>query len=282
MPPADRILLGAPIWAIGLTLFVLLVGMMLLGIIVRRRTDRKADSESDGAQDGYIVSGTLGLLALLLGFTFAMAIDRYDHRRSLVLEEANAIGTTYLRAQLLDEPYRGALSRLLQGYTETRIELANVDEPGARARLRARSDDYQSRLWTTTVAAVRPIRGLEVSSTFVDAMNATIDAGAARVAARRAHVPSQVLAMLAIYMLISAYILGYVMGAAHRRSSTAVLLALTTLAYSLILDIDWPTGGSVRESQAAMEDLVAMMRTHPPAAFGTIVQEAPAPVPPAG
>jgi hypothetical protein len=279
--PADRILLGAPIWAIGLTLFVLLIGMMLLGIAVRRRTERRAASEGEDAQEGYIVSGALGLLALLLGFTFAMAVDRYDNRRSLVLEEANAIGTTYLRAQLLDEPFRSRLSRLLEGYTASRIRLATADSREQRAPLMAQSDDYQQRLWAETVAAVRPIRALAVSARFVDAMNATIDAGAARVASRRAHVPSRVLVMLAIYMLITAYILGYAMSAARRRSATAVLLALTTLAYTLILDIDRPTGGRVLESQASMEDLLAMMRKNPPASFGTVVQEA-APVSPPG
>jgi hypothetical protein len=275
---ADRVLLGAPIWAIGLGLFALLIGMMLLGITVRRRTERKAASRNEDAQEGYIVSGALGLLALLLGFTFAMAIDRFDTRRSLVLEEANAIGTTYLRAQLLDEPHRGRLSRLLAGYTASRIRLAAADARDERRALMAQSDDYQQRLWAATVAAVRPIRALAVSARFVDAMNATIDAGAARVASRRAHVPSRVLVMLAVYMLITAYILGYAMSAARRRSATAVLLGLTTLAYTLILDIDRPTGGRVLESQAPMEDLLAMMRKSPPASFGTVVQEN-APVP---
>src|SRR5436190_203648 len=191
--PADRILLGAPIWAIGLTLFVLLIGMMLLGIAVRRRTERRAASEGEDAQEGYIVSGALGLLALLLGFTFAMAVDRYDNRRSLVLEEANAIGTTYLRAQLLDEPFRSRLSRLLEGYTASRIRLATADSREQRAPLMARSDDYQQPMWTETVAVGRPSAGIPGGNGGFAEYDAQEPAGALRHAcpATRARFPAR-------------------------------------------------------------------------------------------
>ncbi|HUD29026.1 MAG TPA: hypothetical protein VMQ93_09160 [Novosphingobium sp.] len=269
-----RIFTQTPTLLIGLVVLVLLWGSMQVGILIRRRRLRAAPDgqEDDSTHEGYIVSGALGLLALLLGFTFALAVDRYDSRRALVLEEANAIGTTYLRAQLLDEPYRSQLSATLRDYTGNRLALAQAQGVDAQRPLLEQSDELQQRLWTQTVAAIRPIRGLEVSSTFVDAMNLTIDEGAARVAARRAHVPPRVLVALLVYMLISALILGYVMSRSPRRTATAVLLALVTLSYLLILDIDRPTGGGIREPQAPMEDLLAMMQRSPPPSFGTIVR----------
>jgi len=266
---ADRIFLFWPVWLIVIITLVLLLGMMVLGAAARRRHDRRAEEgEEARTHEGYIVSGALGLLALLLGFTFALAVDRFDARRGLVLEEANAIGTTYLRAQLLDEPHRSRLSRLLTGYAQNRLDLANAEDYERRAALMAQTNEYQTRLWAETVAAIRPIRGQVIAGTFVETMNATIDAGAARVAARRAHVPGRVMIALLLYMAVAAFLFGFAMPPRRRPTTTAVLLTLLTLAYGLILDIDRPTGGSIREPQSAMEDLVEMMRTSPPAAFG--------------
>lgn len=269
-----RVFAEAPVPLIGIILLLLLWGAMQLGIMVRHRRTAKLDSEEQQEEDtheGYIVSGALGLLALLLGFTFALAVDRYDGRRALVLEEANAIGTTYLRAQLLDEPYRSQISRTLRDYTGNRLALAEAPPGDRQLTLLAQSDVLQQRLWTQTVAAIRPIRGLEISSTFVEAVNLTIDEGAARVAARRAHVPPRVLVVLLVYMVIAALILGYVMSRSPKRTATAVLLGLVTLAYLLILDIDRPTGGGIREPQTPMRDLLASMEQSPPRSYGTVV-----------
>src|SRR5262245_35151408 len=128
---------------------MLLAGALLAGFIghaVRLRTTAGLPSEG---QEGYIVSGVLGLLALMLAFTLAMAVDRFETRRQLVLEEANAIGTTYLRSQLLGEPHRTRLSKLLVEYTENRIALATAP----RAELLATSNQLLTDLWAATAAA---------------------------------------------------------------------------------------------------------------------------------
>ena len=272
----DRLFLETPPPLLAAIIIILLVGLMLLGSILRRQRERNRKEETgDDGYEGQVVSPALGLLALLLGFTFALAIDRYDARRSLVLAEANAIGTTYLRAQLLDEPHRSRISRLLEGYTQNRLDLANATEMEDKARLMAQSNAYQSRLWRETVSAIRPIRGLEIASTFVDTMNQTIDMAAARFAARRAHVPSRVMVALLLYMSVCAFMLGFAMATARRRASTAVLLGLLVLAFLLILDIDRPTSGAIREPQSAMEDLLAMIRANPPNSFGEMIQGPP-------
>ncbi|WP_052025697.1 hypothetical protein [Novosphingobium sp. AP12] len=117
----------APVPLLGILLLLLLWGAMQVGILVRRRRKGAAVSKEEAEEDtheGYIVSGALGLLALLLGFTFV--VDRHDGRRALVLEDANAIGTTNLRAQLLDEPYCSQISATLHEYTGNRLELAET------------------------------------------------------------------------------------------------------------------------------------------------------------
>jgi len=272
----DRIFAQSENWLIGIGVLALLVGSLLLGNAVHRRRHKGDEPHGESSsQEGNILAGAMGLLALLLGFTFAMAIDRYDDRRSLVVVEANAIGTTYLRAQLLDEPHRARLSELLKTYSETRIALATSHDRNERQRLMAKSDGYQHQLWAETVAAIQPIRDVEIASTFVTAMNETIDAGAARVAARRAHVPSQVMLALLLYMAVAAFMLGYVMSNSRRRGISLLELGLITLAYMLIIDIDQPTAGAIREPQEPMVDLLAMMKASPPDSFGATAAEAP-------
>ena len=257
----------APAWLVAIVvLAVMLLSAMLGRWVRRRRQDERGDEEKDGEQ--LIMSAVLGLLALLLGFTFALAIDRFDNRRAMVVEEANAIGTTWLRAQLLDEPHRTRISALLESYTENRLRLASTDDVDRRLALLDRSEQYQFELWRATAEALRPIRNTELASSFTDTMNNAIDIAAERKAARRAHVPPRVLSALLLYMAVSAFAIGYAVLGVRVKWASVVLLVLVTLAYLLILDIDHPTRGGVREPQWAMEDLLASMRAYPPASYG--------------
>ena len=257
-----------PMWLLTLATFVALSLAYALGNWFRRRRKRAkpAEAEDDGADyDGYIVSGAVGLLALLLGFTFGLAVDRFDTRRGLVVAESNAIGTTYLRAQTFAEPYRSELSRLLTQYVDVRLTLARSTDLKQMKALLAESDALHASMWTATVAAIAPQRD-DVASSFMDSMNETIDDAAARKAARLAHVPQRVFAVLFGYMLITSGILGFVVGE-MRRVTAATLLALTTVSYMMIVDIDSPNRGGVRESQEAMSDLKAFIAAHPSASF---------------
>jgi hypothetical protein len=265
----ERFLSEATLPLVGLVVFAGLVAAMHLGTTLARRTvDREtADPSPDPHGEAYIVSGAFGLMALLLGFTFSLAIDRFDHRRSLTLEEANAIGTTYLRVQMLESPARSLLSDLLTHYAANRLELAKATDGQARVRLMAESDSLQIRLWRATIRSVRASGNETISRPLIESMNATIDAGAARVAARRAHVPPRVLATLLLYMTISAFVLGFEGSGSRWKPAPVVLLGLFALAFLLTIDIDRPNGGSIREPQQPMEDLVTMMRANPTESF---------------
>jgi hypothetical protein len=261
----------APIWLIALILFVGMALFALLGWQLRQRNDAatKASGESkdESSQEGYIVSSVMGLLALLVGFTFSLAIDRFDTRRERVLLEANAIGTTYLRTQLLDEPHRARISKLLVDYTDLRINLAQAGPGAKQDRLLARSNQQITDLWTATVAAFPSVKGYDFSSSYIESMNDMIDMDAARQQARRTHVPSEVFLILFTYQFIAAGVIGYVLVGRKGRQTATLLLLLFGFTLVLVIDIDRPTGGGIVESQEPMLELRDTLKAQPPAIF---------------
>jgi hypothetical protein len=248
----DWVYADAPTGLLAAAILGLLFAASLLGRWFKRRRHAKAEAD-ESTEEGYILSGVLGLLALLLGFSFALAVDRFDARRLLVLEESNAVRAAWIRTATLDEPHRSRVQGLLAEYLDNRLALAGTTDRDVGARLLADTHDLQRRMWTATVAAVQPRRD-DISASFMDAMSTVIEIGAARRAARQAHVPGQVFTVLLIYMIVSAGVLGYVMRPS-RRAAIVVLLVLLTMSYLLIFDIDGATRGGVRESQRPMEDL---------------------------
>ena len=260
----------APAPLLGGLLLALAVGAAFIGRALRARNDRKRGQTTSGFasddQEGYIVSGVLGLLALLMGFTFAMAVDRFDTRRHLVLDEANAIGTTYLRAQLLAEPHRTRLSKLLVDYTDNRIRLATAarrDVP----KLLVDNDKMVTDLWAASAAAFDSISNLDFSSSFIETVNNVIDLDTARKASYVARVPAEVLVVLAVYIVVTSGVLGYVLTGFRGKIAGIFLIALLTIALSLIIDLDRPNLGGIRVSQAPMEMLRASLKQQPPEVF---------------
>lgn len=248
---------GAPVWLVCLGTLGLCLLAARLGEWLQTR--RRAASDEDGsAQEGYVLSSVLGLLALLLGFTFSLAIDRYDTRRMLVLDEANAIRTAFLQGDTFGDPHRSQLKGLLLSYVDNRLALGQSTDRLETARLLAASENLQSRLWAATVAAVAPVRD-DVAAAFMESMSNVIEVGTARRTARETHVPPRVFVFLFLYLLMSALMLGFSMRG-QRRVATVALLALTTMCYVLIIDIDSATRGGVREDQRPMQELRAALR----------------------
>ena len=141
---------------VGVALFVL-AGMgvaALAGYLIRRLRRRQSPEreETEHNQESYLVGSMLGLLALLLAFSFSIAVSRYEERRQLVIQEANAIGTSYLRTQLLDEPHRGRLSGLLVQYTDNRVALGSAG-PNEIPRRLAENDRLLTDIWAAVTAA---------------------------------------------------------------------------------------------------------------------------------
>lgn len=261
LPWFDRFLDDAPLAAVGL---LLLLGMLLareIGGGLHRRLSNAADDGQGGTSDeGLIVSGVLGLLALLVAFTFSLALSRHEDRRELVVQEANAIGTAYMRSQLLDEPYRGELAGRLAAYAKVR--LAFGEAAGAeRDLLEERSEALQGSIWQATVRAVEPIRTTPLASLVASSVNSVVDLSAERKAALAARLPSPVLEALVLYAFGAAAIVGYALAGmrSRHRAASLLLFALLTLAILLILDLDRPRSGAILVPQEAMRDMVSSL-----------------------
>lgn len=259
---------GAPLLVLGVVVLLLLAASLAVGIAVRRRHDRdhrRAGKDDDG-QEGYVVSAVLGLLALLLGFTFALAVDRFEARRALVLEEANAIGTAYLRTQLLPQPHRERISALLIDYTENRVALGE-SSAAATPHLLANNNRIVTDLWAATAAGFQSVKGLDFSSAYIESMNTLIDLDTSRKAARTVRVPTEVFVVLVIYLVVTSGVLGYVFSGPRGKAAAVFMLGLLWMSMLLIVDIDRPTRGGIRESQLPMQWTLQTLKTTPPATY---------------
>lgn len=248
-----------------------LVLLFFVGLMVSRELGgwlgSKAfpSSEGDSSDQGHIVSGALGLLALLVAFTFSLSLDRFETRRNLVVEEANAIGTAEMRVRLLDAPYAARLSDLYVRYARLRLtygEAKAADKPP----LERASQDLRSRIQAEALAALQPVRTTPLAASVVAAVNESLDVGVVREAAHDARLPVSVLLVLATYAFVSAGVLGYVLagGKSRHRTLTILLFVLLTLAIGMILDLDRSRSGTIQISQAPMARLVAGFAATPP------------------
>jgi hypothetical protein len=242
-----------PLALIAATLFASQGGWL------RRRLAGATDTPPEETSDkGFIMSGVLGLLALLIAFTFSLAVSRYETRRGLVMEDANAIGTAEMRVQLLDAPHGQQLSQMLRRYARTRLEFGQAGALEKPPLVRS-SEAQRAAIQTATLAALEPIKTGPLAPFVGASINSVLDVGVEREAQLAARVPGTVLVALVSYIVLSAGVLGYALtGArARQRPATIILFALLTLAITMILDLDRPQGGTIRTDQTALVRLVA-------------------------
>lgn len=258
-----KIFENAEISEVASLLFGGMIASALLGLAIRRLPGLVLKTREEDGQEAFIVSAVLGLLALLLGFTFSLALNRYDDRRELVLQEANAIGTAYLRAQLVGEPQRSKVSTILIEYAENQIQIAGPRDARFE-QLLERNDRLLLDLWGHSMQVPESTGATPITSLFVSSVNDVIDLDAARRNARAAKVPSAVYAVLMIYFLGTAAILGYSLTGMWSRIAAVMLFLLFSIAMLLIVDIDRPNVGMLREQQKPMVDLLAFMETAGP------------------
>jgi hypothetical protein len=248
---------STPIWLIGCVLLVLLLLAIEAGVLAGART-RARRGEGGTADLGPIQGAVLGLLGLLLAFTYSLAAGRQDARRELVVREANAIGTAYLRAGLLPEPRRGELQAILRQYVDSRIAPDEVvRDPVKLAEAVRRSERVLQALWP---AASRNIEGhppTVLDSLMFQAMNEVIDLHTERLAAFEYRVPQIILWLLFAVAAMAMAMTGFGSGLSGRRSlfSTSILAVLVVAVIMVILDLDHPRRGAIRVSQRAMIQL---------------------------
>lgn len=234
-------------------IFLALILFARTGILLRARL--RPDPHDD-ASEGYLLSSALALLGLLIGFTFSMALARYDTRREMQVAEANAIGTAWLRAGLAEGQAAESYRQSLRTYGGVRLKLPHADPETVERDTAA----AQTVVWTHMRAAL-PALPPPLAATLVTATTEMFDAASSRRWEREARLPAFVLDVVVISALLSAGIVGYVLGGQGRRHAvvTALLFALLSLAITLILDLDRPWHGFVTISQAPMEAAVSAM-----------------------
>ena len=197
----------------------------------------------------------LGLLALLVGFTLAMAVSRFDMRKELVLAESNAIGTAYLRSDLLGEPNRSEAARLLRAYVDARLDFYDAGaDAGRLAAANAEARRLQAKLWTIAVdSAAKDPRPVSVSL-FTQALNDVIDLYEKRLRALENRVPDVVFYLLFIVAAVGIGFIGYGAALSGRRyfRSTALVSLLVMLVIVAVMDLDRPRRGLITVGQSSM------------------------------
>ena len=256
----DAFLFDVPEWLVALVLLAAMVGVLALG---RRYGERDRAQLGDRNEEGFNLSGAmLGLLALLLAFNYSVVSGHFDLRKQLVVKEANAIGTAWLRTDFAPEPPRRELRDLLREYTDLRCRFSTSGrDPQQLAALLERSDRLQERLWKATVRSVEGRPSVLIDALLVDAVNAVIDVHAERLRAHRDHVPSVVIVLLIAVALASVALVGYAAGRkGEQRHWLRLLVPLLEVAVIvLIIDLDRPREGFITVSQQPLLDLQAAL-----------------------
>jgi hypothetical protein len=249
--------LPSPLIAVGL-LVLLLIGNLLgyrLGLWSRRRAPNGVRTQANAIQ-----AATLGLLALLLGFSFSMALQRYDARVQAVVAEANTLGTARLRSDLLPEPLRTQARSLLNDYLVVRLRSADLslDRRDARYVHWQETTRLQEALWRIAAVATAANPAPVPTGQFVHALNELFDATTQRAAALDAHVPEAVLLLLFGVFGVSGGIIGYAGGieGGQPRVPTLLMAVLIVLVMFMIIDLDRPRRGLIKVPQTAMQALL--------------------------
>ena len=229
-------------------LFLAMVGCVELGVRAGRRAFA-VDAGRRPAGLGTVETVAFGLLALLLAFTFSGAADRLDRRRAQIVEEANDIGTAWLRLDLLPADAQPKLRDAFRRYTDSRIATYRIfseDGIAAAKAAYARSVALQNEIWAAAVAAARGIPDANI--VLLPALNAMFDITTTRLAATQFHPPLIVYVVLGAISLACAFLVGYEMGASETRSWPHVLVLAALLAFTLyvILDFEYPRLGLIR------------------------------------
>ncbi|MGA0879541.1 MAG: hypothetical protein ACO3SP_10535, partial [Ilumatobacteraceae bacterium] len=164
-----------------------------IGVVVGRRLRTSTEAASHRESLGVVQGALLGLVGLLLAFGLTMAVGRYEDRRTLLVQEANAIGTTYLRAQLLAEPERTESSTLLRDYTDLAVEMSQATADSERFDTAAQNmAAMHQELWRLAASAMAAAPQDSAPRLYVETLNDLIDRHTDRVASLRNRVPDSV------------------------------------------------------------------------------------------
>ena len=245
---------------IGVGTFAALIGTMWAGHRIGRQrlAQRSATGGGTGggsggdAGHGAIEGAVFALLGLMLAFSFSGAATRFADRRDLITQEANAVGTAWLRIDLLPASSQPAIRAAFRCYVDARLSVYR--DPGDSAAVATgvqATAIAQTMLWKQVVEAVSTTEGQRVITTVIPAMNEMFDMATTRTMAMEVHQPTLLYAIMLLLMLIGAFISGVAMAPNPQISRIHMLVFATTLALTtwLTLDLEYPRRGVLRITQ---------------------------------
>jgi hypothetical protein len=238
------------------------LALMLATTEVGFRLGRKFEGSSPDkirSQTSTVQAAILGVLALLLGFTMSMAVSRFEIRKQLVLDEANAIGTSCLRSQLMPAPEGPKIASLLRQYINIRVQYGTAGNDLARLEsLRTQTARLQTELWSRATTYAQQEPNPVKAGLLLQSLNQAFDLEEARWTAFQNHVPESVIYVNALVGLLATSLVGYSFGVNGSRNifSVCVLALAITMVLAVIIDLDRPRSAFMRSSQQPMIDLL--------------------------
>lgn len=249
--------------AIAISLLLLMVFALRLGHMVGVRSTRIKNCKPCKEHIATLLSSLLGMLALILGFSFSIALERHGSRSEAVIEEANAIGTAYLRTEILPETYRTQTQQLFAQYIDVRLKEShlNLTQYAQREALNQQANQLQMQLWKASSQAAVQDPNPVTTGLYVQALNDMIDAYGKRYAELNRHIPELVLLLLFLAFIVSGSMLGYSAGVSNHQPSNVVyvMLAVVILMMYLVIDLDRPRRGLIYIDQTPMQSLKSLI-----------------------
>lgn len=249
-----------PLWAVYIGTVIILLIAAEIGYQIGIRLKRRDSSAKGTPVTNTVVGGMLALEAFLLAFSIGIVIDQHNGRKAMVVTEANAVGTAYLRAGFLEEPDATTVRGLLQEYVE--IRLAAAADAAQLDPTKIRSEEIHAELWAIVEENVRQGKDSDIMGLFIESINEVIDVHSLRVTAVNLRLPRLLGVMLYAAMLLSFLLVGVANSGDGQRDFVAMLLFTMAFVavFMLIVDLDRPQQGLINVSQSALSDLLQQMR----------------------
>lgn len=219
-----------------------------------------AQDETFTKQFGVIRGATFALVAFLIGFSFSGAASRFVDRLDMIVKEANALGTAYLRADVLPQPMRGDLKAALRKYTTDRLELLDSLDSGTTALLLSKVGTQHERMWEVALGGTEG--NPQLMRVVLPSLNDVIDLHTTHLSAARRHIPTPIMIALLAFAALALALAGFGNGQVGRR------FPILNFAYGFVLatalwmtiDLDHPRQGTIQASVQPLIDTLASMK----------------------
>tara|TARA_R110000744_G_scaffold362053_1_gene470008 strand:+ start:567 stop:1400 length:834 start_codon:yes stop_codon:yes gene_type:complete len=252
--------------------FIIIMTLFILMLIINQitynlgRHNKDVENAEMKSQSTAIQTGIIGLLALLLGFTFNMSLHRYDARSSAVIEEAGAISRVAMQAKLLSGKIREDVFNELDAYLALRISLSQVDlaNPEQRSAINKKVSKSQAKLIELAQQELENPKSTLIANGFYQSLSGMIQIENKRTAMLRLHVPEPVLFLLFCVFVTVGGMLGYNSGLGKKRPAfpTVLLFTLIVLVVFIIIDLDRPKRGIIQVNQDSLHDMIITLNDY--------------------